>query len=166
VPGQDGGGEEAVNGSGQRTPRALPVTFRPRNIRLVAYGLTALVMATMAVLAVILPRDWGVQDRLSLLLLGAVIGGGLHFLARPRLVLTEERVTVVNSVRTHVLVWPEIIDARMPVGEPWPSIDLADGSTLAVMAIQSSDGELARSNLEEFRSHLRERGEAAEPDGH
>lgn len=152
-----------VDGSARRTPRALPVTFRPRNIRFVAYGLAVLIMATMAALAVIMPEGWGLQDRIFLLLLGVAIGGGLRFLARPRLELTEERVTVVNSIRTHVLVWPEIIDARMPVGEPWPSIDLADGSTLAVMAIQSSDGDLARANLAEFRRHLRERGEAVEP---
>jgi hypothetical protein len=152
-----------VDGSRRRAPQALPVTFRPRNIRFVAYGLAVLIMATMAALAVIMPEGWGLQDRVFLLLLGVAIGGGLRFLARPRLELTEERVTVVNSIRTHVLVWPEIIDARMPVGEPWPSIDLADGSTLAVMAIQSSDGDLARANLDEFRRHLRERGEAVEP---
>lgn len=152
-----------VNGMNRQAPRALPVTFRPRNLRIVAYGLAALIMATMVFLAVIMPPNWGIQDRISLILVGALVGGGLRFLARPRLELTEHRVTVVNVIRTHVLVWPEIIDARMPVGEPWPSIDLADGSTLAVMGIQSNDGELARAYLEEFRHHLRERGEAAEP---
>ena len=130
-----------VNGMNRQAPRALPVTFRPRNLRIVAYGLAALIMATMVFLAVIMPPNWGIQDRISLILVGALIGGGLRFLARPRLELTEHRVTVVNVIRTHVLVWPEIIDARMPVGEPWPSIDLADGSTLAVMGIQSNDGE-------------------------
>lgn len=151
-----------VDGS-QRGAATLPVTFRPRGIRVVAYGLAALIVATMAVLAVILPPDWQLQDRVFLVLLGAAIGGGLHLLARPRLELTEDRVTVVNVIRTYVLVWPEIIDARMPTGEPWPSIDLADGSTLAVMAIQSSDGDLARGNLTEFQRHLHERGEAPEP---
>ncbi|UOE21816.1 PH domain-containing protein [Thermobifida halotolerans] len=153
-----------VDGSQRQAPRALPVTLRPRNIRVVAYGLAALIIATMVVLAVIMPPDWGVQDRVFLVLLGVAIGGGLHLLARPRLELTRDRVTVVNPVRTHVLVWPEIIDARMPAGEPWPSVDLANGSTLAVMAIQSNDGDLARNNLAEFRRHLHERGEAAEPD--
>lgn len=152
--------------SGEQRPRpALPTTFRPRNIRLVAYGLAALILFTMVVLAVVLPHDWTLGDRVGLVLLGAAIGGGLHLLARPRLELTERRVTVVNVIRTHVLVWPEIIDARMPVGEPWPSVDLADGSTLAVMAIQSSDGQLARDNLAAFQRHLHERGETAEP-GH
>ncbi|WP_133741521.1 PH domain-containing protein [Actinorugispora endophytica] len=126
--------------------------------------MAVLVMATLITLAVILPEGWGTADRVAMVLLGLVITGGLRLLARPRLDLTEERVTVVNSIRTHVLAWPEIIDVRMPVGEPWPSVDLADGSTLAVMGIQSSDGPLAQDNLDRFRQHLRERGEAAEPD--
>ncbi|MFD0775396.1 PH domain-containing protein, partial [Streptomonospora algeriensis] len=104
------------------------------------------------------------SDRLGLVVLGAAGAGGLHLLARPRLQATETRVTVVNSIRTHVLEWPEIIDARMPVGEPWPTIDLADGSTLAVMGIQSNDGDRARNALADFRLLLRTRGEADEPD--
>ncbi|WP_285757845.1 PH domain-containing protein [Nocardiopsis ansamitocini] len=137
--------------------------MRPRNVRWVAYGLAALIFLTLLVLAVIMPGEWGVPDRVALVALGAVMAAGLHLLARPHLELTENRVTVVNSIRTHVLVWPEIVDARMPVGEPWPSIDLLDGSTLAVMAIQSNDGDRARADLARFQELLHQYGEAAEP---
>ncbi|MGI5118079.1 PH domain-containing protein [Marinactinospora thermotolerans] len=132
---------------------------------MVAYGLAGLLFVTMAVLALILPADWKFQDRVGLLLLGVLSVGVLHLLARPRVTATDEGVTIVNSIRTHVLVWPEIVDVRMPVGEPWPSVDLADGSTLAVMGIQSNDGDRAQQNLAALRALLRERGEAAEP-GH
>ncbi|MBV2362466.1 PH domain-containing protein [Streptomonospora nanhaiensis] len=142
---------------------ALPVTWRPRNMRIVGYGLAAVIMVTMVLLAVVLPPDWRLVDRLGLVALGLVGVGVMHLLARPRLTATETRVTVVNSIRTHVLEWPEIVDARMPVGEPWPTIDLADGSTLAVMGIQSNDGDLARTNLARFQALLRNRGEAQEP---
>nr|WP_184075773.1 PH domain-containing protein [Nocardiopsis mwathae] len=147
-----------------RPKRGLPVTWRPRNIRIVAYGLAAVTLATMVVLAIVLPVDWRPQDRVGLVMMGLVGVGALHLLARPRLTAAEDRVTVVNGIRTHVLEWPEIVDIRMPVGEPWPSIDLADGSTLAVMGIQSNDGELAQTNLAEFRTLLHERGEAEEPE--
>ncbi|MUL40869.1 PH domain-containing protein [Streptomonospora sp. PA3] len=132
-------------------------------MRIVGYGLAALIVATMVVLAVVLPPDWRLSDRLGLVGLGAVGAGVLHLLARPRLVAAEDRVTVVNCIRTHVLEWPEIIDARMPVGEPWPTIDLADGSTLAVLGIQSNDGDHARTALADFRRLLHTRGEAEEP---
>ncbi|GAA4906146.1 PH domain-containing protein [Streptomonospora salina] len=146
-----------------RQPPPLPVTWRPRNIRIVGYTLAVLVVVTMAALAAVLPPDWRLSDRLGLVAIGAVGAAVLHLLARPRLQATETRVTVVNSVRTYVLEWPEIIDARMPVGEPWPTVDLADGSTLAVMGVQSSDGERARRALDDFRLLLRTRGEAEEP---
>src|SRR5690606_9032573 len=80
VPTRDVGDEDRVDGSRRRAPQALPVTFRPRNIRFVAYGLAVLIMATMAALAVIMPEGWGLQDRIFLLLLGVAIGGGLRFL--------------------------------------------------------------------------------------
>ncbi|MDA8371840.1 MAG: PH domain-containing protein [Nocardiopsaceae bacterium] len=147
---------------GKKSP-ALPVTWRPRNIRVVAYGLAVLVLATMVVLAWILPPEWGLGDRVSLVLLGLVGVGVLHLLARPCLAAAQDRVTVVNSIRTHVLEWAEIIDINMPVGEPWPTIDLADGTTLAVLGIQSNDGAFARAALAEFQELLRARGEAEEP---
>ncbi|MBB6121472.1 PH domain-containing protein [Nocardiopsis algeriensis] len=141
-----------------------PRTWRPRAMRWVAYGLALLIVATLAVLAALLPENWSATDRVMLVGMGLLIAAGLHLMARPRLVAGEDSVTVVNSIRTHVLSWAEIVDIRMPVGEPWPSVDLSDGTTLAVMGIQSADGETARRGVEEFRDLLRERGEAQEPD--
>lgn len=133
-------------------------------MRWVAYGLALLIVATLAVLAALLPENWSATDRVMLVGMGLLIAAGLHLMARPRLVAGEDSVTVVNSIRTHVLSWAEIVDIRMPVGEPWPSVDLSDGTTLAVMGIQSADGETAQRGVEEFRDLLRERGEAQEPD--
>ncbi len=141
----------------------LPRTWRPRSVRWVAYGLALLIMVTAVVMAVVMPEVWGFMDRFLMVGLGLVIAAGLHLVARPRLVATEEGVTVVNSIRTHVLSWTEVVDIRMPVGEPWPSVDLSDGTTLAVMGIQSADGVVAHRSLAEFRALLEERGEGREP---
>ena len=141
----------------------LPRTWRPRAVRWVAYGLGVLIVGTMLVLAIILPSDWRMLDRVLIVGMGLAIAGGLHMLGRPRLIATEKNVIVVNGIRTHYLAWPEVLDIRMPVGEPWPSLDLSDGTSLPVMGIQSTDGDLSRRGLEEFRSML-DRGEAAEPD--
>lgn len=140
----------------------LPMTWRPRAVRLVAYGLAVLIVATFVVLAVILPADWRLLDRILAVGFGFAIAGGLHMLGRPRLIATERNVIVINGIRTHYLAWPEVLDIRMPIGEPWPSLDLSDGTSLPVMGIQSTDGELARRNLAEFRSMLA-RGEGEEP---
>lgn len=142
---------------------ALPRTWRPRAVRLVAYGLGLLIVATMVVLAVILPAEWRTMDRFLVVGLGLAVAAGLHMLGRPRLIATERNVVVVNGIRTHHLAWPEVLDIRMPVGEPWPCLDLSDGTSLPVMGIQSTDGEFAQRALAEFRSML-DRGEGREPD--
>jgi hypothetical protein len=139
-----------------------PMIWRPRAVRLVAYGLGLLIVATMVVLAVILPADWRLLDRVLVVGFGLVVAAGLHMLGRPRLIATERNVIVINGIRTHHLAWPEVLDIRMPVGEPWPSLDLSDGTSLPVMGIQSTDGEFARNNLAEFRSMLA-LGEGEEP---
>lgn len=149
--------DEAVS-----TPE-VPHTWRPRTVRMVAYGLGMLIVATFAVMAVILPMDWRALDRVMLVGFGILVAGGLHLLGRPRLTVEENQVLVVNGIRTHVLSWQEILDIQMPEGEPWPCVDLSDGTSLPVMGIQSTDGESARQAVEDFRAMLR-RGEADEPD--
>lgn len=149
--------DEAVS-----TPE-VPYTWRPRTVRMVAYGLGLLIVVTFAVMAVILPMDWGASDRVMLFGFGVLVACGLHLLGRPRLAAQENRVLVVNGIRTHVLSWQEILDIQMPEGEPWPCVDLSDGTSLPVMGIQSTDGERARQAVEDFRVMLR-RGEAEEPD--
>ncbi|MBB5435761.1 PH domain-containing protein [Nocardiopsis composta] len=156
-------GEAAVGEDTAGAGPRLPVVYRPRNVRIVAYGLAALLIVTMTVLAVMLPPDWGLQDRVGLVLMGLVFAAALHLLGRPRLIAAEDGVTVVNGIRTHVLEWAEIIDIAMREGEPWPSVDLSDGSTLAVMGIQSNDGARAAADLESFKRLLEQRGEAQEP---
>lgn len=142
----------------------LPRTWRPRTTRVVAYGLGLVIVGTMAVLAVIMPMEWGALDRVLLVGLGLAFAGGLHVMARPKLVATEKNVFVVNGIRTHVLSWAEVLDIQMPEGEPWPCVDLSDGTSLPVMGIQSTDGALAHRGVEEFRELLRERGETQEPE--
>ena len=58
----------------------------------------------------------------------------------------------MNGYRRHVYEWPQIVAARLPPGAPWVTLDLADGETAAVMGIQSSDGQRARSALRELRT--------------
>lgn len=149
--------DEAVS-----TPE-VPHTWRPRTVRRVAYGLGLLIVVTFAVMAVILPMDWRTLDRVMLVGFGILVAGGLHLLGRPRLTVEENRVLVVNGIRTHVLSWQEILDIQMPEGEPWPCVDLSDGTSLPVMGIQSTDGESARQAVEDLRVMLH-RGEADEPD--
>jgi hypothetical protein len=141
----------------------LPRTWRPRTARLVLGLLAALTVGTMTVLAFILPMDWTIVDRLGVILFGGVCALGMWFLARGRITATEEGLRVVNIVRTWVLTWPEVVDVRMPEGEPWPTIDLADGTSIVAMGIQRSDGPRAETELAALRELVHTYGEAQEP---
>ena len=46
-----------------------------------------------------------------------------------------------NLIRTTRLEWAQIVAVRLGGGNPWVSLDLDDGETLAVMGIQRADGE-------------------------
>lgn len=142
----------------------LPVTWRPRRGRVVPLVLAAAILVVSVGLAVLVPPGFGLADRVAFVLMGALIAGGLRQLARCRIDADRGGVTIVNVLLSREVEWAEIIDVTMPVGEPWPTFDLADGTTVAAMGIQASDGPPARRALGELRSLVRARAEGSEPD--
>lgn len=135
-------------------------TWRPRKARIIPYVLAAVVVAGMAVLAVAMPPSWHLGDRIGLVVIGLLIAGVLHMLARSRITADDQGVTVVNGLRTHEYEWAEVLGVSMPEGAPWPTLDLADGSTMPAMGIQASDGDRAHLAVAELATLVEERGEA------
>jgi hypothetical protein len=84
-------------------------------------------------------------------------------LARCRVAADESGVTVVNAFNTRRLEWPQILDVTMNVGDPWPTLDLADGTSIGAMGINGAEKALAARQLAELQSLLRARGEAPDP---
>jgi hypothetical protein len=125
--------------------------------------LASVVMITMVVLAVAVAPPFKIVDRAGLVLFGAAVAGLLYLLGRSRITADATGLTVVNPVRTRRFTWAEVLGVTMGEAEPWPTLDLADGSTVSAMGIQRSDGDRARQALAELRALLHERGEAAEP---
>ncbi len=70
---------------------------------------------------------------------------------------------VRNVIYTRHLAWPEVVAVRFSANDAWVKLDLADGSTLAVMGIQRSDGERGMAEARRLLGLVREHGEAAEP---
>ena len=65
-------------------------------------------------------------------------------LVRSRVVAEAERLVVVNGYRRREYEWAEVVAVHLPPGAPWVTLDLADGTTVAAMGIQGSDGDRAR----------------------
>lgn len=122
--------------------------FRPWAARLVCVPLAVASLALMVGLAVGLPALTGVRlgvgDRVGFVTLGVAMAWFLLREAGVRADPDSAGLVVRNLVRTRRLAWAEIVSVRFGPDRPWVYLDLADGDTLAVMAVQRADGGRAR----------------------
>lgn len=137
---------------------SLPRTWRPIGPRIAAYLFGAVLVAAFAVMWVTFPQE--TKDAVSpvqratvvfFVLVGVVL---LYALARSRVTATEAGLTVVNGYRRREYEWAQVIAVRMPPGAPWPTADLADGTTVSLLGIHGSDGAPARRAVAEINALL------------
>lgn len=157
----------AAGGSGHAERRAM-ITMRPRAVRWAAYFSAAVVMAGMIGGAVMI-TSFHLGGRLLLLLIGLLIALFCHLEASVRVVARPDRLEVRNLMRTRSFDWAEVLGVSFPMGDPWAHLDLADGRTYPLHAIQRYDGDRAVGNAHRLLHLVQERGEASgppDPDGH
>lgn len=142
----------------------MPVVWRPLLGRLVPHGMLPVIGALLVWIGYFMAPEVGPEDIALFGLLGLIALVVLYLVGRPRLAAHEQGLTVINIFRRRDVEWAEVIAARMPEGEPWPTFDLSDGTTLAAMGIQASDGERARRQLAELQALLDRRSEAPDPE--
>jgi hypothetical protein len=124
--------------------RELHAPFRARRGRVVGWTAAVLQAVALVAVAVILPGSGphpvGWYDRAGFLVVAALIGWFLSRLAQVSATPSEEGLVVRNLLITRRLEWAQIVSLRFGGGDPWVTLDLSDGDTLAVMAIQRADG--------------------------
>lgn len=142
-------------------PPPLPWTYTPRRTRMAAYTVAVGVLVVLTVTGLVMqrfgPQIWGVGDTVGLIGTAVVIAAGALAVARPRLDCDERGCVVVNLVTTRALEWEEIVHVSFRPGDPWITLDLADGRTWPVMALQSSGKQHFRVGLAQFLALLGER---------
>lgn len=128
----------------QVTRESLHAVIRPRRGRRVAIGIAVAETLVFSVPALLMPGSgpgafhWG--DRAGIIGLALLIAAFLYRFAQVRAVPREDGMSVHNLVRTTQLEWAQIVAVRFGGGNPWVLLDLDDGETLPVMAIQRADG--------------------------
>jgi hypothetical protein len=135
----------------------LPHTYRPLGPRIVA----VLLVVGLAVVCTFAWIGFGAETRakftvfekLTLGFIGLLILVCVHALTRSRVDATRERLVVVNGYRRRDLEWAQVVAVRMPPGAPWARLDLADGSEISAMGIQSSDGGMAKAAVRQLRTY-------------
>ncbi|MFF2614178.1 MULTISPECIES: PH domain-containing protein [Kitasatospora] len=118
----------------------FPVTWAPRRTRAVLLPVCVLMVVLFSAMAVLLPENWQLNDRIMMTASGVLFAGVGLMLARPKVSADAEGVTVVNFVRRRRLAWAEIVRVNFRQGDPWATLDLADGTSLAAVGIQSGVG--------------------------
>lgn len=122
----------------------LHAPFRSRRGRVVGWVSAIAQALVLLVAATALSGEAGWLDRLGFLVVAAGIGWGLVRLAEVAADADESGLVVRNVLLTRRVGWSEIAGIRFGNGDPWVLLDLTEGDTLAVMAIQRADGAFGR----------------------
>ncbi|MCD9143216.1 PH domain-containing protein [Streptomyces albireticuli] len=113
----------------------LPVTFRPTRTRIVLLSLGAALFTVLTVMSLTLSTLTG-GDRATFIGTGLLFFAALAVLSRPKVVASEEGVTVVNLATTRRLAWAQVVRVNLRAGDAWVHLDLSDGTSLPAMGIQ------------------------------
>lgn len=139
--------------------------FRPRWGARVPRALSIVLFVASAAAAATIPgTEWTLLDRLYLFALGAAISALLWRYSMIEARPSRDGLTVRNLFVTRRLDWPLVVRMQFGGGAPWVGLDLSDGDTVAVMAIQKADGAHGRAMAARLAA-LIEFHSAAEPPG-
>lgn len=142
----------------QSTP-VTSVRAYPRRTRIVAVAMSVALVVGFGVIGALLKQSeagttFHTSDQVAMVGFGVLIAAGVLLLARPTVYADAERIRVRNIVQSHDLRWELVEDIRFPAGNSWPVLQLHDDETLAVLAIQTVDGERAAQATEGLRALL------------
>jgi hypothetical protein len=144
MPAVNDDGEQRRPDDAQVTRETLHAPFRPKRARLMSRWAAAIEFLVVAFPALFVAESgpgkfsWG--DRLAILALGGVIAAGIFRFSMLSAIPGEDGLVVHNVLFTRRLEWAQIVSVRFGGGNPWVLLDLDDGETMAVMAIQRADG--------------------------
>jgi hypothetical protein len=118
-------------------------TFRPRRARAVATTVAVISVLLFGAIGAFVPAA-GPGDRIGIAAFGVAVAWLMWRYASLSATPGSQGLVVRNLMTTRTLDWAEIVGVHLQVGAPWVSLDLDDGDTLAVMAIQKADGDHGR----------------------
>ena len=130
------------------SPVPATVVSRPVVLRRVVWGLVVVVMLVFTGVAVALGRTSGgaefrLADQLAMVGLGALLSAAALTLTRARVVADPDGVRVRNVLGDRHLPWQVVREVQMDAGASWASLELHDDDTVALLGIQSNDGDRA-----------------------
>lgn len=138
----------------------------PRFVRYVGWAAVTVVVLGGLLVLWLAPgtegRGYGTGNVTGILL---VLAGGCAFLWRQATVsarVDEHGVTVRNLLRVRTIAWAQIVSVQFGPGDPWVLLEISDGTTWPVMAIQRADGAYATRQAQRLAALVVRHGEGHE----
>lgn len=138
-------------------------SFRPRATVIVAIIVSVLLVVwELFLLWLIFLREGDLPFNAGMWALIVMIGIVLIYRhGTVRADVDENGIYIRNLVRNRRLQWAQVVTVRL--GEyPWVQLDLSDGNTIAVMAIQRADGRRGREEATRLATLVHQHGTALE----
>lgn len=98
--------------------------------------------------------DFDLFQRLTAITVGLLIAAAWYSIVRCKVTASDEGLVVVNGYKVYEYEWAQIVSIKLLRGAPWAVLDLSDGTTRPVIALQATDGDRAIAAVREIRSHL------------
>jgi len=143
---------------------------RPRMMRFYAWAAAVLILAVHVAVSMLLTiRASGVifrtYDRVAIVVLGAIVAGGLLLLTRARVRVGESGVSVRNVLGDRLFPWSQVVGVSFPRGKRWARLELPDDEYIPLVAIQSVDKERAVEAMRRLRELVARYRQAPPPSG-
>ncbi|MDX6308709.1 MAG: hypothetical protein QOI06_1755 [Nocardioidaceae bacterium] len=133
---------------------ALPKVYRPLGARMVSAVMGGVLVSLLVFLWLMLPAhvraQFGWFQRVTLVGVFVAVIVVLYGIFRTRVTASERGISVTNGYHRQDFDWAEVVAISLTQHRPWALVDLADGSTVAVMALQTSDGPRATRSAREI----------------
>lgn len=135
------------------------VAARPHRLTWVCRGVALLVLVLFGLVAVGLglgesPGRFRLTDQLAMFGIGVLIAGVVLLFTRSRIEADATGITVVNLLSTKRLPWQVVRGIRLDDRSSWAMLDLQDDETVALLAVQTGDGDRAIDAVLGLRSLL------------
>lgn len=127
----------------------MTLELRPRRLRRVCGWAALGVLVSFGVLAALLPaqasgRQLTTGERLSFFAFGLLLAVGLLAFTRPRVRADEAGIRVRNVLAERYFPWGVVTGVTLLDSAPWAQLELRDDQSVALLALQANDGDLAR----------------------
>ena len=125
----------------------MTVQVRARRLTLVCRAVAVLVLVTFGGLAVVLPKGsrdgqkFSVGDQISFFFIGLLLAAAVLAFTRVRVRADDQGIWVRNVVGERFFPWGVVVAIELPEGASWAQLELHDDESVALLALQSNDGD-------------------------